>query len=364
MMVQNNRIRLRLPRADFQIHIDLPLAPTGITVLFGESGSGKTSILRSVAGLERAADGYVNVAGELWQDDAKGVFVPTWRRPLGYVFQEPSLFEHLTVQGNLAFGWRRAARAGGRQALDDAIDLLGIRPLLGRAPQALSGGERQRVAIARALVTQPRLLLLDEPLAALDVARREEVLPWLERLRDQLAIPMLYVTHALAELQRLADQVVVLRAGQVVARGSVAALAGRGELPGLAVPEPASVLAGVVGQRDTRWQLASVKTVLGELWLPDPGLASGTRVALRVLARDVTLSPVAPPWPGVQNGFAGEVLALLPDRHPAQVLVQVVCQQAKLLARMSWQAAEALRLGPGVPVWLQIGTASLEAPAA
>ncbi len=212
-----SHMRLRVPREGFLLDVDLPLPASGITVLFGASGSGKTTVLRCVAGLERAEQGRVQIGAELWQDETQRVFVPTWRRALGYVFQEASLFEHLTVQGNLQFGLKRtSAPAAGLVA---AIELLGIGHLLARWPAQLSGGERQRVAIARALATQPRLLLLDEPLAALDAARKQEILPWLERLRDELKMPMLYVTHSADELARLADHLVVLEQGRVKTQG-------------------------------------------------------------------------------------------------------------------------------------------------
>jgi len=198
-------IRLRLTRADFQLGVDLTLPSSGITVLFGPSGSGKTSLLRCVAGLERPEQARISIGSEVWQDDAAGVYLPTWQRDLGYVFQEASLFEHLNVRQNLHFGLKRTRKPGAEQALAHALELLGIGHLLHRQAGTLSGGERQRVAIARALATQPRILLLDEPLAALDIARRHEILPWLEKMRDELSLPMLYITHSADELARLAD---------------------------------------------------------------------------------------------------------------------------------------------------------------
>ncbi len=214
------RLKLGLPRpGGFRLDVDLALPGQGITALFGASGSGKTTLLRCVAGLERAA-GRVDVAGAQWQDDEGGVFVPTWQRRLGYVFQEASLFDHLDVARNLAYGQRRArSEAVGGLGLEAAVALLGIGPLLQRRPAQLSGGERQRVAIARALAADPQVLLLDEPLASLDAPRRQDVLPWLERLRDEWRIPMLYVTHAVDEVARLADTVVVLAEGRAIAPG-------------------------------------------------------------------------------------------------------------------------------------------------
>lgn len=217
------QIRLALPRADFILQVDLQLPGAGVSVLYGPSGAGKTSVLRCVAGLERASPARVAVAGEIWQDEA--TFVPAHRRALGYVFQEASLFEHLDVLGNLRYGVKRVLRQGGpaqvERMLNEVVELLGIGHLLRRRVHELSGGERQRVAIARALATAPRLLLLDEPLAALDTARRQDILPWLERMRDELRIPMIYVTHAAAELVRLANHVVVLEHGRVKAQGKV-----------------------------------------------------------------------------------------------------------------------------------------------
>ena len=283
------RIRLALPRADFALNVDLHLPGSGITVLFGASGSGKTSVLRCVAGLERARPGLVAVDGEVWQDDAAQVFWPTHQRALGYVFQEASLFEHLDVLGNLRYGLKRARSAQAGATLQAAIELLGIGRLLQRRPGQLSGGERQRVAIARALATSPRLLLLDEPMAALDLARRQEIMPWLERLRDELHIPMLYVTHSADELARLADHLVVLEGGQVKATGPVDQVLSSVQLPVVLGDDAGALLRGQVLERDTSWHLARVGFAGGALWLRDSGLPVGQAVRLRVLARDVSL---------------------------------------------------------------------------
>ncbi len=313
-MADINQIRLKLPRAQFDVDVDLHLPGKGITVLFGASGSGKTSILRCVAGLERAVSGFVRIGDAVWQDDERGLFVPTWRRLLGYVFQEvPSLFEHLDVQRNLEYGLRRTATSADRNTLDEAVDLLGIRALLKRRPQALSGGERQRVAIARALVTEPRLLLLDEPLASLDLHRRREIMPWLERLRDQLAIPMLYVTHSMDELSRLADEVVVLDKGQAVAAGPISEVLAQGDLPALADEEAGTVIQGVVQECNSRWHLARVQLSAGCVLVRDIGLVPGNRVRLRILARDVSLTLDQPTRSSIQNHLPGVVDAVLAD---------------------------------------------------
>ncbi|HYE38405.1 MAG TPA: molybdenum ABC transporter ATP-binding protein, partial [Ramlibacter sp.] len=232
-------IRTRLARGDFTLEVDLRLPAAGITAIFGPSGSGKTTLLRCVAGLERARFARVVIAAETWQDSEAGTFVPTHRRPLGYVFQEASLFDHLDVRGNLAFAQRRG---GGEVQLQPLLELLGIATLLDRRPHQLSGGERQRVAIARALATQPRILLLDEPLAAVDLSRRREILPWLERLRDELRIPMLYVTHSADEVARLADHLVLLDAGAVRAAGPLRETLARIDLPLVPGEEPGALL--------------------------------------------------------------------------------------------------------------------------
>ena len=213
-------LRLTLHRTDFTLDIDLTLPGQGVTVLFGPSGSGKTTILRCVAGLERAA-GRVCVGAALWQDSSEDLWVPTHSRDIGYVFQEASLFEHLNVWANLRFGIRRSKKPRQEEALEAAVALLGIGHLRDRSVYSLSGGERQRVAIARALALQPAVLLLDEPLASLDFARRQEILPWLEQLHEELQIPVLYVTHSLQELKRLADHVVLLSHGTAQTQGDV-----------------------------------------------------------------------------------------------------------------------------------------------
>src|SRR6266581_473425 len=225
------RARFRLDYPGFRLDARLDLPGRGVTALFGPSGSGKTTALRCIAGLERAADAYLAIGAEVWQDDANGIFVATHRRALGYVFQEASLFPHLSVRRNLEYGLKRIAAAERRVAWDQAIELMGIGALMERMPERLSGGERQRVAIVRALLTSPRLLLMDEPLAALDAQRKAEILPYLERLHRELEIPLLYVSHAADEVARLADTLVVMQHGRVVAQGALSETLARLDLP-------------------------------------------------------------------------------------------------------------------------------------
>jgi molybdate transport system ATP-binding protein len=408
-------LRLRLPRSGFTLDVDLHLPGQGVTVLFGPSGCGKTTLLRCVAGLERAPQARVVVAGEVWQDEgdighelagepqrtgagAIGPprFVPTWQRAVGMVFQEASLFEHLDVRGNLEFGLRRslggwlfsrlrsqlgailptgstgstdpnsAARtpgpadpAAGRRTLDEAVDLLGIGHLLARRVATLSGGERQRVAIARALASRPRLLLLDEPLAALDAARKREILPWLARLRASAGLPMLYVTHAPDELARLADHVVLLAYGQVQADGPLSAVSS--SLTGVLADsdEAGAVLQARIGARDARWHLCRVDFDGGHLWLRDSGRPVGEAVRIRLPARDISLTLQEPSGTSIQNHLPGVVAAMADDSHPSQVRVQVTVGRDRVLARITRKAWDALSLAPGSPVWVQFKSAAL-----
>lgn len=218
----DDRIRLTLSRSTgFTLDVDLTLPNGGVTVLFGVSGCGKTTVLRSAAGLEKAK-GYVRIAGRVWQDDEKRIFVPTYERRIGYVFQEASLFDHLNVRENLRFGLKRISDKDGEKRLDDAVELLGIGHLLERRTSELSGGERQRCAIARSLAIKPTALFMDEPLAALDHARRLEIMPWIDRLKKELNLPILYVTHSEEEVMRLADRLAVIDNGKLVDNGPVA----------------------------------------------------------------------------------------------------------------------------------------------
>ena len=348
------RIRAQLARSGFYLDVDLEIPPQGITVLFGPSGSGKTSLLRCVAGLERPANGLIRFGQHLWQDDSRNIFVPTWQRDLGYVFQEPSLFDHLDVQKNVAYGLDRSKKPGALEALSGAIALLGIGHLMHRHPANLSGGERQRVAIARALATQPRLLLLDEPLAALDLARRHEILPWLEKMRDELSVPMLYITHSADEVARLADYLVVLDQGAVKAYGAAQDVLARVQSPVIVGEDAGVVLRGTVVQRDTPWHLSQVAFPGGFLWVRDNQLALGRQVRLRVLARDISLSAYEPHDTSIQNQFKGRIEAMVDDTHPSQALVRIRCGESILLARVTKRAIHMLGLNSGSEVWAQV----------
>ncbi len=349
--------RFQLEHPGFSLAVDLQLPGAGITVLFGPSGCGKTTLLRCMAGLTRAPRGQFIVNGAVWQNDAG--FLPTHQRPLGYVFQESHLFGHLSVRGNLRYGQARVPADQRQIGWDSVVELLGLGHLLDRMPQGLSGGERQRVAIARALLTSPRLLLMDEPLAALDAARKNEFMPYLERLHGALDIPVVYVSHAPDEVARLADQVVLMQAGRAVAVGPLTQIWARLDLP-LPLGEDAGVvLRGVVAQRDLAWHLARVEFDGGSLWVRDGGHAIGAAVRLRVLARDVSISLAPVHDISIQNSLPATVEEIAGDYHPALALMRVRVGAAPLLARLTQRSAAALALQAGTPVWAQIKAVAL-----
>ena len=347
--------RFRLDWPGFSLDVDLSLPGRGVTALFGHSGSGKTTLLRCIAGLERAREGRLAVEGEVWQDADR--WVPTHRRPIGYVFQEASLFAHLSVMGNLRYGMKRVTNAQ-RVSLDQAIELLGIGHLLARRPDRLSGGERQRVGMARALAVSPRLLLMDEPLAALDLKRKQEILPYLERLHDELDIPVLYVSHSPDEVARLADHLVAMEGGKVLAAGPLTNTLARLDLPFRLGEDAGAVLDATVGEVDKDWHLVRVDFAGGSLWARDQGLTVGRRVRVRVLARDVSLAN-EPGTSSIQNVLRGQVDAIGDDEHPGLALVRVRVGQTMLLARLTKRAVAALGLAVDRGVWVQIKSVAL-----
>jgi len=351
-------VRIVLARGPFTLDVDLALPPRGITAVFGASGSGKTTLLRCLAGLERPAQARIVVQGQCWHDSEAGVFLPPWQRPLGYVFQEASLFDHLDVRGNLEFALRRRGRGEGFD-LPALASMLDIGHLLARRTDHLSGGERQRVAIARALASGPRILLLDEPLAAVDVARRQEILPWLERLRDELHVPMLYVTHAADEVARLASHLVLLESGRCIADGPLAETLSRVDLPLLAAEDAAALLEGQVEEVDAHWHLAQIAFPGGTLWVGDSGLSAGRPVRVRVLARDVSIVREPPRGSSIQNVLPCRVRAIAAAGHPSQVTVQLACGATLLLARVTARAVHQLKIAVGDEVWAQVKSAAL-----
>ncbi|WP_371928127.1 molybdenum ABC transporter ATP-binding protein [Pseudomonas sp. GV105] len=349
-------VRLHLTYSAFALKVDLQLPGRGVTALYGHSGSGKTTCLRCIAGLERAEDGFVQVNDEVWQDSRNGLFVPPHKRALGYVFQEASLFPHLSVRANLEFGLKRIPRAQRRVDMAHATELLGIGHLLERHPQHLSGGERQRIGIARALLTSPRLLLMDEPLAALDSQRKGEILPYLERLHDELDIPVLYVSHAQDEVARLADHIVLLRDGQALASGPIGETLARLDLP-LALGDDAGVVInGTVSAYDVHYQLLTLQLPGSALQMrvAHTPLALGKALRVKVQARDVSLNLQAEAHSSILNRLPVTVTQEIAADNSAHVLVRLDAGGTPLLARITRFSRDQLQLHPGQTLWAQI----------
>ena len=349
-------MRLKLKYSGFALDVDLQLPGRGVTALYGHSGSGKTTCLRCIAGLERAEQGFIQVNDEVWQDSDQQVFVPPHKRALGYVFQEASLFPHLSVLANLEFGLKRIPKQQRRVDMTHATELLGIGHLLDRHPQHLSGGERQRVGIARALLTSPKLLLMDEPLAALDSQRKGEILPYLQRLHDELDIPVLYVSHSQDEVARLADHIVLLSNGQALASGPIGETLARLDLP-LALGDDAGVvIEGHVSAYDRDYQLLTLQL---------PGTALNIRVAhtpmdagqalrCKVQARDVSLSLHNAPQRSILHRLPVTVISEMGADNVAHVLIRLDAAGTPLLARITRYSRDQLSVHPGQQLWAQI----------
>jgi molybdate transport system ATP-binding protein len=360
-------LQINIARSAFELKLELHLPAQGMTAIFGPSGSGKTTLLRAVAGLEKNPQGLIQIGENIWQDTKQGIYIPTWQRPLGYVFQESSLLPHLSVAENLNFGLKRvlksanSAPTAANKALQASIELLGIGGLLQRMPDELSGGERQRVAIARAIAMQPQLLLMDEPLASLDAARRQEIFPWLARLRDELKVPILYVTHSAEEVTRLADHLLVLDRGQIKAQGPVNQVLTQVMNPVVVGEDAGALIAGHIGAVDAQWHLSRVDFEGGFVWIRDEGLAVGKAVRIRILARDVSLATSEPQNTSIQNQLRGSIQSITPDPHPSQVMVVLKCGAEEVLARVTQRAVNELALKLGMPVWAQVKTVALVA---
>jgi molybdate transport system ATP-binding protein len=344
----------------FVLDVDLNLPAHGISGFFGPSGCGKTSILRFVAGLIHLP-GYLCIADEVWQDDKRRYFQKTHKRRVGYVFQEASLFPHLSVKENLLFGARRAARLGNTNALvfDDVVDLLGIDRLLTRATDALSGGERQRVAVGRALLSQPRILLMDEPLSALDRASKEEILPYFEALHEILSIPVLYVSHDINELGKLADTLVLLDNGKILANDSLGALEVNAELPLLAMNDAAVTLEGRILSIDKNYGLTRLAVPGGELIIPWREGNAGNLLRLRIQVSDVSFTRAPPSETTILNCLEACIVSVHQlDPHGDQLNVIAGLGAngagATIAGRITRRSQEALQLFEGVRVFVQI----------
>jgi molybdate transport system ATP-binding protein len=352
-------IRAVKRRDAFTLDVAIDIATRGVIALFGRSGCGKTTLVNIMAGLLEADDAHIEVEGVVLEDTRSRTRLPAERRRIGYVFQDARLFPHFDVLGNLRYGERRVRDGAARISLDHVVDLLGIEPLLPRRPHQLSGGERQRVALGRALLSQPRLLLLDEPLAALDVARREDVLPYFEKLRDELAIPMVYVSHQFDEVLRLGTHVVLLEAGRVAAQGAVDVVSLHPELRAIVGPEAVgAVLLGVVEAADEVTGLAAVRVGGNVLHVALRGARTGAVMRVQLLARDVILATSRPEGLSVRNVLTGTVARIAADDADTD-LVHVDVGGPSVLARVTRAASTTLGLRPGMPVWALVKTVSI-----
>jgi molybdate transport system ATP-binding protein len=349
----------------FELDVAFQVPMHGITALFGPSGSGKTTVLRCVSGLARLP-GRLVVGDEVWQDGNR-MFREPYHRPIGYVFQEPSLFPHLSVRRNLIYGRQRALKAGASEEIrfDDVVGLMGIGHLLDRATAALSGGERQRVAIGRALLAQPRLLLMDEPLSALDRTSKEELLPYFEALHETLAIPILYVSHDISEVERLADILVLLDQGRVIVSGALADVLADGRLPIARSAEAATVVEASVMTFDPQYGLTQMDVEGEPLLVPGRVGERGKMRRIRIAAADVSLAPDRPSQTSILNVLPARVKGIYPV-DDAQVNIVIALGRREtgtsLLARISRRAYETLGFTPGQDVYAQVKAVSLIAP--
>jgi len=342
--------RFHLRRGDFTLETDLRIPGNGVTALLGPSGCGKTTLLRAIAGLDHDADAYLKVGDSIWQEGARRL--PPHQRPIGYVFQESSLFDHLSVRRNLEYGLRRVPVEQQKISFDQAVALLGIAPLLARKPATLSGGERQRVAIARALLVSPRLLLMDEPLASLDVARKHEILPYLDRLHEELDIPILYVSHSPDEVARIAEHLVLLDAGRVIAQGPLSAMLTRLDLPLAHGPDAEALIDATVAGQDTEFALTYLEFPGGRFSVAHLDLPTGHHARIRVLARDVSITLEQQTQTSILNIFPATVDAVS-EPIGAQVTIRLLVNGVPMLSRITRKSASLLDLQPGKSVYAQ-----------
>jgi molybdate transport system ATP-binding protein len=349
-------LRHRFPSIQMDIAFDVP--SPGVTVLFGPSGAGKSTIINAAAGLLRPDTCRIVVDDTILADTSSGVWLPPEQRRVGLVFQDSRLFPHMSVATNLRFGMRRVPRGSIR--FDDIVDLLGIGALLHRRPHRLSGGERQRVAIGRALLAQPHLLLMDEPLASLDAARKAEILPYLTRLKIALHLPVLYVTHALDEASQLADSMVLVDSGRVVAHGASSDVAARADLPLARRDDAGALLLCRVKENDAHRALTCLEGGGATFWVPLLDLAIGAGCRIRVPAREVILAGRPPDSISLHNIVPGIVRRIAGDTIRRSVVVEIGLPDGGLLSRVTPDAVVRLGLAPGSPVLALIKSTSIE----
>ncbi|MBW7471352.1 molybdenum ABC transporter ATP-binding protein [Marinobacter sp. M216] len=351
------QVQLQCRLEGFELEVDLDLPGTGLTALFGHSGCGKTTLLRCIAGLQ-PADGSVIVNGDQWQ--SRTGLRPVHQRPLAYVFQDTSLFPHLNVRRNLGYGYRRIPAAQRRISFEEATEWLGLSHLLDRMPEGLSGGERQRVAIARALLTSPELLLMDEPLSALDRPSKQDIMPYLEALRDKLAIPILYVSHSTAEVARLADHIVMMDRGRIIAQGPLQETLARTDQPFGLEQDAGVIIDAHIGARDEQWHLCRADFPGGRLWLrAEDNLVIGQAIRLQVLARDISLALAEQTEQSIQNLVPAVIDEVASELTPGTTMIRLLAGQTPFLARLTSRAVHTLKLETGQSVWMQVKSVAI-----
>ncbi len=348
--------RFNVQYPDFGLDADLAFPAQGVTVVFGRSGSGKTTFLRCLAGLERSPSGYMKFGDSVWQEESRGTFLPVHRRPIGMVFQEARLFPHLSVRDNLNYGYRRLPPQERKITFDTVVTMMGLKSLLNRRPQGLSGGEQQRVAIGRALLTSPRLLLMDEPLANLDTQRKQEILPFLIRLRRELEIPMVYVTHSLSEVLQLVDTLAILQDGRCLACGPANDVLSRMDLAGRVGPSlVGSVLNTIVEDHETEYGLTRVRFQGRNLYIPQQPVPPGSPLRLHLLARDISIGLGKPESPtSVLNILPATVLEIESPESPGSSVNLKLDIGEPVLAAITRKSLAHLGLKPGMSVYAYV----------
>jgi len=347
------KFSFELEQEGFQLNAEAELPGMGITALFGASGSGKTTLLRCIAGLEQAEKGQLTINGESWQDSAKGLFTPPHKRALGYVFQEAALFPHLRVKANLEYGWRRTPGAERKGNLNHICDILGIGELLQRYPHQLSGGEKQRVALGRALLNSPQLLLMDEPMAALDRPRKAEIMPYLERLHAEADIPILYVTHDLEELARIADYLALIEKGHILKQGPLAEMFASIDLPIARDEGAGAIIKTQITQHDDEYHLTHLHFCGGEILVSRIERAVGEPLNIRIHARDVSLALQPPGESSILNVVQATVMEMA-DQTAGRIMVRLDAGGTPLLARITHKSQARLGIETGMSVYAQI----------
>ncbi len=346
-------LRYLLQREEFSLDVELDIPVQGITGVFGESGSGKTTLLRCIAGLEKPTAGRLLVDGDVWQDHARMISRKVHERELAYVFQEPRLFRHISVHKNLNYGRERASRASKETSFDEVVELLGLEDLLQRMPSEISGGQAQRVAIARALLRAPKIVLMDEPLASLDRARKDEILPFLDRLHAELSLPIIYVSHSIEEICRLCDHLIVIESGRALVNEDLQSALVRMDIPVLSGDEAGSVVYGAVDGIDARYELTRFRFSGGDLLVPGRFAEQGSNARLRIRASDISLCRDRPPQSTILNILPAVVEEVQADQGPS-VLVRLGVGSDQLIARVTRKSRDELNLQAGDKVFAQI----------